>query len=54
MNHKYIERVVDLTDPAKNIIYNMTVEEAKEIVRSGDREAVRKIDGQFALVSVDG
>ncbi len=54
MNHQYIERVVDLTDAGKNIIYNMTVEEAKEIVKSGDREAVRKIDGQFAIVSVDG
>jgi asparagine synthase (glutamine-hydrolysing) len=54
MNHQYIERVVDLTDPGKNIIYNMSTEEAREIVKSGDRDAVRKIDGQFALVSVDG
>ncbi|MBE3087200.1 MAG: asparagine synthetase B family protein, partial [Bacteroidetes bacterium] len=33
---------------------NMTHEEAVNIVRSGDVEAVRKIDGQFSLVSVDG
>ncbi len=54
MNHQYIERVVDLTHPEKNIIYNMTNEEAREILKSGDAEAVRKIDGQFALISVDG
>ena len=45
---------MDLTNPEKNVIYNMTHEEAVNIVRSGDTEAVRKIDGQFCLVSVDG
>ncbi|MBN2349164.1 MAG: hypothetical protein JXJ22_10020 [Bacteroidales bacterium] len=54
MNHQYIERVIDLTDPKKNIIYNMTHDEAVEILKSGDLNAVRKIDGQFSLVSVDG
>lgn len=54
MNHQYIERVVDLSHPEKNVIYNMTNEEAREILRSGDSEAVRKIDGQFSLVSVEG
>jgi asparagine synthase (glutamine-hydrolysing) len=54
MNHEYVNRVVDLTDPAKNIIYNMSREEAIEIVRSGDTEAVRKIDGQFALIALEG
>ena len=54
MNHQYIERVIDLTHPEKNIIYNMTNDEARELLRSGDPEAVRKIDGQFALISVEG
>lgn len=54
MNHQYVERVVDLTDTRNNVIFNMTVEEAREILKSGDCEAVRKIDGQFALVSVQG
>lgn len=54
MNHQYVERVIDLTDVDKNIIYNMSIEEAKKLLKSGDREAVRKIDGQFALVSVEG
>jgi len=54
MNKQYVERVVDLTDAGKNIIYNMSVENARELLKSGDKEAVRKIDGQFALVAVDG
>ena len=54
MNNQYINKVVDLTNPQKNTIYNMTHEEAVEAVRSGNVEAVRKIDGQFSLVSVDG
>ena len=54
MNHQYIERVVDLTHPEKNTIYNMSNEEAREILKTGDVEAVRKIDGQFALLSVEG
>jgi len=54
MNHEYVNRVVDLTDPRKNIIYNMSVDEAVELVRAGDSEGVRGIDGQFALVAVEG
>jgi len=54
MNHEYVNRVVDLTDPGKNIIYNMTKEEAVELVRAGNSEGVRMIDGQFALVAVEG
>lgn len=54
MNSMYVSKVVDLTIPEKNVIYNMTHEEAVELVRSGDVEAVRKIDGQFSLVSVEG
>jgi len=54
MNHEYVNRVVDLTDPSKDIIYNMSREEAISIVRSGDAEAVRTIDGHFALMAVEG
>jgi len=54
MNSQYVSRVKDLTNPEKNVIYNMTHEEAVNIVRSGNTEAVRKIDGQFSLVSVEG
>jgi len=54
MNHQYVGNVVDLTNPEKNVIYSMTHEEAVNVLKSGDAEAVRKIDGQFSLVSVDG
>jgi asparagine synthase (glutamine-hydrolysing) len=54
MNNQYVSRVINLTNPEKNVIYNMTNAEAVEILRSGNAEAVRSIDGQFALVSVEG
>ncbi len=54
MDSQYVSKVVDLTNPEKNIIYNMSQEEAVELIKSGDLEAVRRIDGQFALISVDG
>ena len=54
INHEYVNRIVNLTDSKKNIIYNMSLDEATEIVKSGDAEAVRTIDGQFALVAVEG
>jgi asparagine synthase (glutamine-hydrolysing) len=49
-----VERVVDLTDPDRNIIYNMTLEEARAAVASGDPGRVGVIDGQFAIVAVVG
>jgi asparagine synthase (glutamine-hydrolysing) len=50
----YIERVVDLLDPSLNQIHNLTVEEARRSVLSGRPEAVREIDGSFALLARDG
>jgi asparagine synthase (glutamine-hydrolysing) len=49
-----LSRVLDLTDPAGNRIYNMTVEEARDLVAGGDADAVRTIDGEFALVGQRG
>ncbi len=49
-----LNRVVDLTDPEKNVVFNMTVDEARELVRTGPADAVGSIDGSFALVAVDG
>ena len=49
-----IHRVVDLTDPSKNVIYNMSVEDARELVASGEAAEVRRIDGAFALVGRQG
>lgn len=42
-NTQAIKRVVDLTDDSKNIIYNMTVEEARELVAADDINRVRPI-----------
>jgi asparagine synthase (glutamine-hydrolysing) len=50
----HVERVVDLLDPALNAIHNMSIDEARGRVRSGDPAAVRGIDGSFALVAKDG
>jgi len=52
--HNYIERVVDLLDPAANHFHNMTADEARRRVLSGDATAVREIDGSFALLARDG
>jgi len=54
MTNQYLERVVDLTDPSANRIINMTTEEARSRVLRGSADAVRKIDGSFALVAKEG
>ena len=51
---QHVERVVDLVDPALNAIDNMTLEEARRRVLSGDPAAVRGIEGSFAIVARDG
>jgi asparagine synthase (glutamine-hydrolysing) len=54
ISNQYIERVVDLTDLASNRILNMSVEEARERLLRGPAEAVRQIEGSFALVAKEG
>jgi len=54
IHHAPIERLVDLLDPAADILLNMTREEALARVASGDPAQVRGIDGHFALVHRDG
>ena len=54
MEHQYISKLVDLTIPENNLIFNMDVEEARAIIKSGESERIRSIDGQFALVSQEG
>ncbi len=54
ISNQYIERVVDLTDPAANRILNMSIEEAREHILRGPAEAVRQIEGSFALVAKEG
>lgn len=50
----YIERVVDLLDSSLNRLHNMTLGEARARVLSGKPEAVREIDGSFALLAREG
>lgn len=52
--HVYVDRLVNLMDPAGNVLFNMSHEEAVERVGSGDAAAVREIDGQFALLHKNG
>jgi asparagine synthase (glutamine-hydrolysing) len=54
MENHYVTNVADLTNHDRNVIYNMSHEEAVSVLRTGNAEAVRKIDGQFCLVSVEG
>ena len=54
MHTRVIQRVVDLTDPARNVLYDMSPDEARARVASGDPQAVRGIEGQFALLAVVG
>jgi asparagine synthase (glutamine-hydrolysing) len=50
----YVERVVDLLDPAANRIFNLTLDEARARVLSGDAAQVAEIDGSFAILARDG
>ena len=50
----YVERVVDLLDPSLNQIHNLSLEEARRRVLSGQPEGVRTIDGSFALLAREG
>ncbi|MBW2494760.1 MAG: asparagine synthetase B family protein [Deltaproteobacteria bacterium] len=49
-----IREVFDLTDPDRNSIFGMSLEEARERVADGDVQRIREIDGHFALVARRG
>jgi asparagine synthase (glutamine-hydrolysing) len=49
-SHAYIERFINLLEPSRNLIFNMSTEEAIERLGSGDPKLVREIEGQFAIV----
>lgn len=53
MNRKTnpVNDFVNLLDPSRNQIFNMSVEDAESAIASGDPERVRNIDGQFAIVT---
>jgi asparagine synthase (glutamine-hydrolysing) len=49
-----VDRVLDLTEPSRNRLYNMTLDQARERLARGSSGDVRSIDGSFALVARDG
>jgi len=49
-----VSRVVDLLDPTLNRISNMTADEARRRVLTGDPAGVLAVDGSFALVAAEG
>ena len=49
-----VDRVVNLLDPAGDILLGTTREQAYHAVRAGDTEAVRKIGGQYAICEQAG
>jgi asparagine synthase (glutamine-hydrolysing) len=51
MSHQYVERVVDLTDPNANQLFNLTVDAAREILLNAPAHRVNEISGSFALVA---
>ena len=51
---QYIERVVDLTEPSTNDIYNLGLEDARALLLNHGAEAVGRIQGSFALVARSG
>ena len=52
--HQYIERVVDLTEPDANQIYNLTTEEARRLLLESPADAMRGIAGSFTLLARSG
>lgn len=53
MDH-YIERVVDLTEPESNLIYNMSVADARGLLFERQAESLLQIQGSFALLAKSG
>jgi asparagine synthase (glutamine-hydrolysing) len=53
LNH-YVGQVVDLTEPQANRIYNFTCDEAVALLLTQPSEAVREIQGSFALIGRAG
>ena len=51
MTQQYLERVVNLIAPGNNRISNMSEEEARRRLESGDPAQVRAIEGSFSLLA---
>ena len=52
--HEYVERILDLIDPATNRIFGQTIEDARQCLQQGSADAVGRIAGSFALLAYQG
>ncbi|MFB6280090.1 MAG: asparagine synthase-related protein [Salinibacter sp.] len=50
----YVERLINLLDPARNVFLDGTATEARDALAANDSGRLRACDGQFALVHKDG
>lgn len=54
MKEQPIQRIFDLTDPSANVLFNASLEEARQIVAAGDLVNLRRLQGSFAIVASQG
>ena len=52
--HAYVERIVDLIDPATNHIFGQSVDEARQHLLRNSAEDIGRIAGSFALIANEG
>ncbi len=52
--NQYVERVVDLTDPSRNEMYDLSTEAARALLATQPDTAMQQIAGSFALVATAG
>jgi asparagine synthase (glutamine-hydrolysing) len=52
--HHYVEQLIDLTEADANQLYNLSVEEARDLILKRPAEDVLKIEGSFAIVARSG
>lgn len=53
-SNQYVERVVDLIDPAANQLYDMSQDQARSILLTQPAEAMLGVNGSFALIAREG
>ena len=53
-SNAYVERLINLLDPARNVFLDGTAAEAREALAANAPDRLRECDGQFALVHKDG
>ena len=51
---QYVERVVDLTDPAQNDLYSMSIEEVRTLLLGPSATGLSQVQGSFAILAQSG